>query len=44
MATPKKKFSKQKTTIRKKNWSKKAKKKALVAFQWADFVLKKLKN
>lgn len=44
MATPKKKFSKKKTAIRKKIWAKKAKKKALVAFRWATFVLKKSNN
>ena len=44
MATPKKKLSKKKTSIRKKIWAKKAKKKALIAFQWATFVLKKSNN
>lgn len=44
MATPKKKFSKKKTAIRKKIWTKKAEKKALVAFNWANLILKKLNN
>ena len=44
MATPKKKFSKKKTAIRKKIWAKKSQKKALTAFYWANFVLKKLNN
>ena len=44
MATPKKKFSKKKTAIRKRIWTKKAEKKALIAFRWAIFVLKKLSN
>ena len=41
MATPKKKFSKKKTAIRKKIWIKKAEKRALVSFRWANFILKK---
>ena len=44
MATPKKKFSKKKTAVRKKIWTKKAEKKASLAFRWANFVLKKLSN
>ena len=41
MATPKKRRAKSKTTLRKKIWKNKAKKKVLNALQWANLLLKK---
>ena len=40
MAVPKKRLSKSKTIIRKKLWKKKAKKKVIIALNWAKLILK----
>ena len=44
MTTPKKKFSKSKTSIRKKIWKNKAKRKRINALNWANLLLKNLKK
>lgn len=44
MASPKKRCSKRKKLLRKSYWNQKAKKKAQIAFNWANLILNRLKK